>query len=192
MSGICRKCLRCGYPDEQIGQPCESCKDGIIERDPPFSELVDTLPEPMICGRRFDMYPGNIPVHRDREDGHDRWEKFKRIDNRVCSYCGSLHPDDFFRLVKECANTPETTPYRDAVSIETRDKDYKIYVHQPGVRNASQGGIKFYMQHFPRTPDGKLAVTDEMNEEYRQAVRRSRVRFDAWMKFTFPPKAPIQ
>ena len=52
MSGICKKCYRCGYKDEQIGQPCESCKDGIIERDPPFPELVDALPVKMTCGRK--------------------------------------------------------------------------------------------------------------------------------------------
>lgn len=192
MSGICQKCLRCGYEDEKIGQPCESCKDGVIERTPEFRELVDALPEPMTCGRRSDTYVGGIPVHQDTGEGKDHWDKFKRIDNRVCSFCGSLHPDDFFRLVREAAETSINTPYSESVNIERSDKGYKIYVHQPGVRNAHEGGIKFYMQHFPRNPDGSLAVTDEMNKEYAQAIERSNIRLQAKLTFMFPGQQRVQ
>lgn len=38
---------------------------------------------------------------------------------RVCSFCGSVHPDDFFRLIRE------------KWEIEWA-KGYKIYVHPPG------------------------------------------------------------
>lgn len=81
-------------------------------------------------------------------------------------------------IVKTVAELPDTTPYRDGPAIELSDKTYKIYLHRPGIRNASQGAIKFYMQHVPRTADGKeIAVTDQQSQEYSEACRRSSTRF---------------
>lgn len=115
--------------------------------------------------------------------GLDHWERFKAPPhNRVCSYCGSLHPEDMFALVKQSAGTPSDKPYRSGVEIEPSDKGYKVYVLQPGVRNAMEGGIKFYMQHIPRRPDGKLAVTEEQNVQYALAVRSSRIRFERYLR----------
>ena len=188
MSGICKNCCRCGYKDEQIGQPCESCKDGIIVRDPPFSELVDTLPEPMTCGRRFDTYVGNIPVHSDREEGKDRWQRFKSNGDRVCSYCGSLHWEDMLRLVHVAATAPEDAPYNSVVRIKPSDKQYKIYVHQAGVRNASEGAIKFYTQHLPRDKNGKILVTDDQQAEYVKAVELTQKRFYKYLAEKYPHK----
>lgn len=161
----CKKC-RTGRSGDKVGDPCrtEGC-DGTIE-DVKFSDLVDVLPEPMTCGRR------------DRgEAGQDRWQKFKRIDNRVCSYCGSLHPDDLFRLVRACAASSPDALYRSVVEIDPSDKSYKIYVHQPGVRNAHEGGIKFYTHHLPHDESGKIDVPDERNREYAAALAATRERF---------------
>jgi hypothetical protein len=107
----CPKCLT-GRSGDVLGARCrtEGC-DGVIEEQPAFSSLVDTLPEPMTCGRR-----------EDGARGADRWERFKRIDNRVCSYCGSLHPDDMFRLVRECAYAPADALYGSVVEMEPSDK----------------------------------------------------------------------
>lgn len=33
--------------------------------------------------------------------------------------------------------------------IDPTDKGYKFYVRQKGVKNASEGGIKFYTRHIP-------------------------------------------
>ena len=163
----CEKCLTSRSGDV-LGAPCrtEGC-DGIITEVPAWSSLVDVLPETFSCGRRG-------------EDAgcSDSWEKFKRIDNRVCSYCGSLHPDDLFRLVRECAESDPYAPYRSTVEVEPSDKRYKIYIYQPGVRNAHEGGIKFYTHHLPRNADGSLAVTDQQQEEYGRACRVSRARFN--------------
>ena len=63
----------------------------------------------------------------------------------VVPICGSLHPDDFMRLVKLAAETPIDAD--EAVTVDPSDKGYKIYVRQPGVQNAHDGGIKFYTQH---------------------------------------------
>lgn len=162
-----------------LGNPCKTpgC-DGIIEEMPKFQDLVDALPGTMTCGRRFDTYVGGFPVHRDQGQGQDHWNKFRSNGDRVCSYCGSLHPDDFLRLVKEAAEAPDEAAYRSVVTIEPSDKGYKIYVNQPGVRNAFDGGIKFYTQHLPRDEQGRVAITKEQEDEYRRAVDGTRKRFD--------------
>jgi hypothetical protein len=186
MSLHCQKCL-CGRTGDVLGEPCKTpgC-GGIIEEEPEFSALVDELPEPMTCGRRAE----SLVAHTF--PGPDHWQKFKSNGNRVCSYCGSLHPDDFLALVKASANAPEDATYRSVVDIEPSDKSYKIYVSQPGVRNAMEGGIKFYVQHLPRDPDGKFAVTDEQNGEYATAVRKTRTRFDRYMGILRSTTANVQ
>lgn len=174
----CKKCLS-SQTGDVLGQPCRTpgC-DGVIEEMPAFATLVDELPEPMTCGRRFDYYAPGMPAPHNREEGQDRWQRFKSNGNRVCSYCGSLHPEDMFALVRDCANAPTDAAYGSVVEIEPSTKNYKVYVHQPGVRNAMEGGIEFYMQHVPRGEDGKIAVTAEQSAEYSRAVRASKVRFE--------------
>lgn len=190
--GICDKCCVCSIETEKIGQKCEHCKDGTIVYDPPFRERVDALPEPMTCGRRQDTWAGSrgMPVHGERafEKGQDHWDRHKSNGDRVCSFCGSLHPEDFFRLVHEAATAPEDAKRGSCVEIEPSDKGYKIYVHQPRVRNAMEGGIKFYMQHLPRKEDGSIDVTEEQEAEFAEAQRRSKIRFERYMQEAFPRK----
>lgn len=125
------------------------------------------------CGRRSENWRG-------QPDGPtpDTWDRGPD-GCRTCSYCGSLHPDDFFRLVKEAADAgPDAGD--DVPSINPSDKGYKVYVRQKGVRNAGEGGIKFYTQHLPRS------VPEERQAEYEKAVRNSRVRFDRQMAIRSP------
>jgi len=173
---ICQRCLTSRTGDV-VGQPCQTqgC-GGTIEQQPEFSTLVDVLPEPMSCPRRSES-----PLANRTFPGPDHWQKFKSNGDRTCSYCGSLHFDDFVRLVRVAAGAPLEADYRSTVSIEPSDKGYKVYVNQPGVRNAHEGGIKFYMQHVPRTADDKIDVTPEQNMEYAESVRRSRIRFDRYL-----------
>ena len=174
MSLICQKCLS-GRTGDVLGGKCQTPNcDGIIERAPEWRELVDSLTEPMTCPSRVrEQGPW------ERKEGLDHWEKFKAAHgNRVCSFCGSLHPDDMFELVKQSAEAPENAVDGSVVEIDPSDKSYKIYVRQPGVRNAHEGGIKFYTWHLPHDKDGKLVVTQQQQDEYGQAVRRSRDRFD--------------
>ena len=56
-------------------------------------------------------------------DGEMTWEE--RGSERVCSYCGGLHPEDALRLLA------------DGVSASPTDKNYKLYI----------GNHKFYFQH---------------------------------------------
>jgi hypothetical protein len=143
--------------------------------DKRWSELVDVLPEPMTCGRRREhgMDDPNSPF-RNAGKGLDRWERHKSNGDRVCSYCGSLHPEDFLRLVKESAEAPADN--LEATRIEPSDKGYKIYVWRPSVKNAHDGGIKFYTPHFESTP------TEEQQAQYQEAQRRSNARFASLLK----------
>ena len=65
----------------------------------------------MMCPRRDEnfAYPG-LPKE-------DRW--IDRDGRKVCSYCGSLHPDSFM----ECL--------RDGCLVEPTDKNYKAYIELP-------------------------------------------------------------
>lgn len=95
------------------------------------------------CGRRSGnpvtskVFGGDKPLPDTWDIGPD--------GNRTCSYCGSLHPDD---LMEICRRTLVDERY----GIEGTTKSYKVYVRQPGVRNAGDGGIKFYMHHAPAHP----------------------------------------
>lgn len=97
----------------------------------------------------------------------DYWRKQPNGD-RACSACGSLHPDDWMRLTRLAADPASE------VRIERSDKGYKWYVTQPGVKNAMEGGIKFYTWHIP---SGDWEA--EINAILPGAVRASRVKFEA-------------
>ena len=99
--------------------------------------------------------------------------------DRVCSYCRSLHPEDMFRC-EGIAESGDDVPYTATVEIEPSDKGYKIYVHQPGVRNAHEGGIKFYKQHLTQGQ-----VTEQQNAEYALAVKKSKARFEKYLNAQF-------
>lgn len=114
------------------------------------------------CGRRNENWHGQTdnPLPDTWDLGPD--------GNRTCSYCGSIHSED---LMKICRLSLEDEGY----SIDGTDKSYKVYVRQPGVRNASEGAIKFYMHHAPSEPSA------EDQELFKAAVRKSKERFQALM-----------
>lgn len=118
--------------------------------------IVDFGAERHRCQRREENHYGQIG------DGPapDKWQRHANGD-RVCSYCGSLHPDDFLQLCKDA-----TDPQSDLM-LDGSTKSYKVYVHRPSVRNASDGGIKFYMMHV------KHPVTDEQQNLFKAAMKLS-------------------
>ncbi len=76
-----------------------------------------------------------------QEAGHRAtWDKIG--EDRVCSYCGSLHPDDLIKICDLVINSEG----KDG-EVEMSTKGYKIYAKRAIVTNASIGGIKFYVQH---------------------------------------------
>jgi hypothetical protein len=116
------------------------------------------------CGRRGGMPDfdgrGSLPEPDTWDLGPD--------GNRTCSYCGSIHPDD---LIAICRKVPTDKRY----AIEGTTKSYKVYVRQPGVQNASQGAIKFYMHHAPAAP------SEEDQRLFAEAVRISNERHNEMM-----------
>lgn len=123
------------------------------------------------CGRRDDLFSLN------RNDGPlpDTWDRGPD-GYRTCSYCGSIHPDD---LMDICRKSLTDERY----DVHMSDKSYKAYVRSPGVRNASEGAIKFYMQHVPDEP------TAEDQELFAHALRLSSERFTARFKAREAPTA---
>lgn len=78
---------------------------------------------------------------RDLAPNGDAWLKHTNGD-RVCSYCGSLHPDDFVEIIRLKAEGK-------GGHLGRSDKGYKWYANRAGVSNAGDGGIKFYTWHSP-------------------------------------------
>lgn len=65
---------------------------------------------------------------------------------RSCSYCGSLHPDDFMQAID------------DGAEIGPTDKTYKAYIEWDGVDNRHG---KFYFQHL--TAEQRSAFVAALN-----------------------------
>lgn len=80
------------------------------------------------------------------------WRKEKNGD-RTCSYCGSLHPDDMIDIMYGYIEGKE------GYEFEPSDKGYKIYAKRAGVKNAMEGGIKFYTNH----------ITDQVRDAFNAA-----------------------
>src|SRR5688572_23409896 len=98
--------------------------------------IKETHKEPSFnCGRRAEG-PGMPPA----EEILDGWNIAPNGD-KTCSYCGSLSEEDFIDILeKYSAGEP-------GYHFETTTKGYKWYAQRPGVKNASEGGIKFYSAH---------------------------------------------
>lgn len=131
-----------------------------------LSDVTTLLDEPVFrCGSR-----DSSPLGDRNFPGPDKWRQHKNGD-RVCSFCGSLHPEDFERLVKDAANPITET------NVHRSDKTYKWYVDQAGVRNAMEGGIKFYTWH--ATEPGYV---DTLNAILPEAVAQSSIKTESSVK----------
>ncbi len=143
-----------------------------IERTPSGAPRLHT------CGRRIADYGP-----WERGELLDRWRILPNGD-RTCSFCGSLHHDDFYKLV--VASLELDSPVR----IEQSDKTYKVYVHRPDVLNASQGGIKFYKHHDTAWTPEQMA---EVIRIWPDVLRRSHMKFEQYMetiRLRFPKTDP--
>lgn len=131
------------------------------------------MSEPHQCAERRNAMPSILKMVGE----FDRWDAMPNGD-RCCSFCGSLHPDDFKRLVERAAAADDQT------WIERSTKGYKWYVHQPGVKNASEGGIKFYTWHLPSEE-----FTAALNKVVPAAIDRSNAKFKRVIDNVLPPSA---
>lgn len=84
-------------------------------------------------------------------------------DDRTCSFCGSLHPDEFMAYL-EASTDPESP-----VWIDQTTKHYKRYVNGTD----RSGVVKFYTWHMP-----DQAWVDRANELHRHSVRVSQSKME--------------
>ena len=98
-------------------------------------------------------------------DGVDQWRDMPD-GTRTCSFCGSLHEDDFIDIVKRYLDGEA------GYKFDYTTKNYKFYANRPGVKNASDGGIKFYISHVDRTDSVALADRAAL---VARAVEKARV-----------------
>jgi hypothetical protein len=117
------------------------------------------------CGRRGDFGDRVFPGRYKGDPLPDTWD-VGPDGNRTCSYCGSIHADD---LMEICRKTLADERY----GVKGTTKSYKVYVKQPGVQNAGQGAIKFYMHHAPEVP------SQADRDLFANALRVTRQRQDA-------------
>jgi len=146
--------------DEWVETCCECGKDFVGKSNPtspaenPFLQLVEHFAsehrdKTIVCPRRSEGTVLGYP------DG-DFWQ-VKPSGDRVCSYCGGMHPEDFIRFCKRVIANPTHC-------ISHSNKLYKVYVHRPGVRNADDGAIKLYKFHITAT-DNELETQRKIYDE---------------------------
>lgn len=80
------------------------------------------------------------------------WWQVLPNDDRCCSFCGSISFEQFERLIELSISDPSKC------RIELSTKGYKFYVRRPEIKNAMEGGIKFYSWHVPGLHEQHEAV----------------------------------
>lgn len=113
--------------------------------------------------------PGADSPFKPPFNGEAHWRTEDNGD-RTCSYCGSLHPDDFLDIMQRYAAGEE------GYTFSLTDKSYKVYAKRPGVVNASMGGIKFYGAHAVEEDDPRRA---EHEAAWTAACKRYQTDFNA-------------
>lgn len=98
-----------------------------------------------------------------KEEGLDWWEQVG--PDRVCSFCGSMHPEEFFAFLERVLEDDDPR-----VRVGRCDKDYKVYVHRPEIENATEGAIKFYKQHLNILSAEEI---DRWERPFKRAMKRS-------------------
>lgn len=80
--------------------------------------------------------------------------------DRTCSFCGSINLEDLRALLPMVDGV--------AVGLSLADRKHKVYIRRPGIRNATEGAIKFYLCHGPPNSD------EEFWKGFTDAVSLSR------------------
>lgn len=141
---------------------------------PLHNDPASAQDEPQTCPRRMhEIGPWEY------KENLDRW--VQRGPDRVCSFCGSMHPDDFEKVLDRAL-------VDDAVRIDQSTKDYKVYIHRPEIGNAGDGAIKFYKQHIPDDPEHVTRVAPK----FAKAASLSRDRLLRYMEKANEVMAKVQ
>lgn len=102
-----------------------------------------------------------------------KWRVLPNGD-RTCSYCGSLHPEDFTDIMWRYSQ------HEEGYTFDRSTKGHKDYGSRPGVSNAAEGGIKFYGNH----------CTPEYSTELYAARELALARYRADIAAKWGPGAP--
>ena len=123
------------------------------------------------CGRRGPNPSLQTASHHGDIEEPDSWDK--GVDGyRVCSYCGSLHEDDFWDIAdKYMSGDPD-------YEVTFTDKDYKLYARKRSTKNASLGAIKFYLHHV----NFSHPLIEERKSKYQKLHRFYVERFNEMIK----------
>lgn len=81
-------------------------------------------------------------------EGADYWQR--RGPDIECSYCRSMHPEDWFGWCRRCAE-PDSR-----VRIDTSDKAGKWYIVRDGITHPGMGSTRFYHFHLPKEGSTEL------------------------------------
>lgn len=152
----------------------DTCVNFFIESGSEYQSIVDSLNSfkdrlgfggfskdtevEFFCEAYRERIPCNTPhncperslLQGEEESPKDDWHRIGEY--RVCSYCGSVHPEDLVDAIGK---------YGMGV-LESSTKGYKLYIRLPGVVNASLGPIKYYRWH--DTPEFQQFVEDVAKE----------------------------
>ncbi len=166
---------------ERVAQLADGLLSALAEfpDDPTaVSENVAVLQD-MLLRAGFFTYDAEVQTCPSRMDQWGPWEQKENLDtweytgaDRTCSFCGSIHPDDFEAFLNRVINEDD-----DRCRIEISDKPYKIYLDRPEISNAGEGAIKFYKWHIPDDPE----YVTRVNKLFIKAQDVSRERFEKMM-----------
>ena len=101
-------------------------------------------------------YRKHTPGQQDISEA-DEWRVVG--NDRVCSFCGSMHIDDFKALFEDKGARLELNTRRD-----------KIYIHRKGVGNAGEGAIKIKILHWQGLSEEDLEILNAKLLHGRQAL----------------------
>ncbi len=123
------------------------------------------------CGRRAENF--GMGYQPKAEEVLDGWN-LQKDGTRTCSYCGSLSEEDFIDICEHYAAGDA------GYHLGSTDKSYKFYANRPGVGNAMDGGIKFYIAHVDRS--------DHLSLEARAKIVELAVRTESknWQMRNMP------
>lgn len=103
------------------------------EFEPVTQEYVNSI-ERHLCPDHGSLSPVFINSVDDKSSKPDRWDIREIPGIRYCSYCGSIHPDDLIKLIRE----------HSFGIIQKTDKSYKWYIRIPGHEGVC---VKYYRSH---------------------------------------------
>lgn len=155
-----------GYPDDEFLQ--EAWKNGDKNRFGFYGhshgekQWLVSADIPRIKGTETFVCPESLNGTMEYQRIHGAKSTWDKIgDDRVCSYCGSIHPDDLLELIKK---------YGFGI-IGGTTKGYKWYVgmnsnvSRPNIPNAGFGAIKYYRWH---DTDEFIAKYNELLKEFKE------------------------